>query len=178
MKNTAIIMILFLVSYNSYGFTLNDGLFVSNDGCNVNIETFAGHTNFEDGSKYIDIEFYKANIDQLSGQIIDEVYYSERKILSPSYENLLSSSSLCGDAETKMPNAVLVQKSSESLEFKCGGTLSAIDENLKISSSANGDLSELKFINQIAKFSISETLFSPLPKSTVAEFSCSNFIKQ
>lgn len=165
-----------LFSTIALAFSINDGEYSSDDGCTVNVETFVGHNEIEDGSKAIHIEYYKAKIDKSNGQILDEEYYSDTKIIDPSYEQILSSVTLCGDEEMKMPNAVLVQKTKNTLEFQCGGTFDAIDENIKILTSGN-DLKELIITNKVATFSVSESIYSPLPKSTKAKIKCSNFIK-
>ncbi len=169
-------LILCLSGLNTFAFNLNDGSYVSKEGCEASVATYSQHKIFPNGTKFIEFKFNLEILDPKTGLVIEEVYNEGTKIINASYDQILKSYSLCGDEEINMPSANLVEKTEDQLEFQCGGFFDAIDENFKIKTSKSGDLTELAYVLKIALLSNVTSIVSG-PKTTKTELSCTEFTK-
>ncbi|MDD0852127.1 hypothetical protein HBN50_03420 [Halobacteriovorax sp. GB3] len=149
----------FLSSFSSLALTVNSGMYVSREGCRV--EVF--ETN--DGEHFVEYTSPEDN----------EVYTSSYTVFTSDFLAVNNGPGLCGD-EDGLPVAQ-VEINGNELEASCGGKLSILDVSLKLTVNANNDLSTLKYKSKVALLSgIGWGL--PQPKKTKGDMECTGFVKE
>ncbi len=169
-----IILAMALVSSSAaFSFELNSGLYVSEEGCEVEVSFYEeGHPRYEAGSVRLDYS-YPSDEDP-------EYRPSSYSVFSHDYFEMYKWSGLCGDDEANMPSPILHHISKggkEVVKHTCGDQSAQIYDILEMKTDGNGGLAYFEYKSSVAKYSLSPYLYLPFVQEVQNEMVCTDFQK-
>lgn len=173
-KVTVISFLFTVFSVNAFSFQLNDGNYISKEGCQLQIATYQNHTKYKDGDRLISVNLTVEEIDPDTGLKTD--FYKETSfVLSSDFFEVKSTMDLCGDIDDGMPTYKPMVVAPDEVSYACGDSFSRASGSLKIAANGLGEILSFEYIFKLATLSLPGGFYIPGFQSETMNLTCTDF---
>lgn len=166
--------LLIIFSANAFSFHLNDGNYISKEGCQLEIATYQNHSKYKDGDKFISVNLTVEEIDPETGLKTD--FYKETSfVLSSDFFEVKSTMDLCGDVDDGMPTYKPMMVAPDEVSYACGDSFSRASGSLKLTANGLGEILSFEYIFKLATLSLPGGFYIPGFQSETMNLTCADF---